>query len=136
MNAIRRRRECLRCQRRFTTFESIELTIQVLKRDGSYQDFQKEKLISGLEAACRHTTVSHDKIIKIAENIAIHLMEMQFREVTTEKLGEMVMVELQTLDPVAYIRFACVYRRFTDIGELMDAIDAIQDEKRGIMQKQ
>ena len=126
MNAIRRRRECLKCQRRFTTFESVELTLQVHKRDGSYQDFQKQKLINGLEAACRHTTVSRDKIIQIAEKITTSLMEMQLREVSTEKLGEMVMDHLRSEDAVAYIRFACEYRRFTDISELRDEIDAFR----------
>jgi len=129
MNAIRRRRECQKCSRRFTTFETVELTLQVLKRDGRYEDFHKQKLISGLDAACRHTTVSHDQVIQLADKIANELMQCQLQEISTRELGEMVMSQLQLMDPVAYIRFACVYRRFTDISELMDAIEAVQDRK-------
>lgn len=126
MNAIRRRRECLECLRRFTTFETIELTVQVLKRDGKYEDFQKQKLIKGMEAACRHTTISHDQVIALASQITDELMLQQVREVTTTELGERVMKLLQSLDPIAYIRFACVYRRFKDIDELVEAIQAIE----------
>lgn len=135
MNAIRRRRECQKCMRRFTTFESVELTLQVLKRNGSYQDYNKQKLIAGLDAACHHTTVSHDQVIKLTEKITLELMQMQVREISTQKIGEMVMRELQEMDPVAYIRFACVYRRFTDINELMDAIESVQNNNFRIKEK-
>lgn len=133
MNAIRRRRECLECLRRFTTFETIELTVQVLKRDGRYEDFQQRKLIKGLDAACRHTTISHEQVIALASQVSDELMSRQNREVTTTELGEMVMKRLQSLDPIAYIRFACVYRRFKAIDELMEAIQSIEpkdDAKR------
>lgn len=126
MNTIRRRRECLKCQRRFTTFESVELTIQILKRDGRYEEFSQQKLIKGLDAACRHTTISHEQVLEIASKITHELMQRQIREITTRQIGELVMEKLQGLDPIAYIRFACVYRRFTDIGELMDAIHTFQ----------
>lgn len=126
MNAIRRRRECLQCQQRFTTFETIELSMQVLKRDGRYEDFQKEKLVRGLESACRHTTISHEQVIALASQITVGLLQQQLREVTTKELGEIVMKNLQALDPIAYIRFACVYRRFKNIEELMEAIQPIQ----------
>lgn len=122
VNAIRRRRECLSCLRRFTTFETVDLTIQVQKRDGRYEDFQQDKLIKGMDAACRHTRISHDGIRAIADKITADLMERQVREINTTELGEIVMKHLQTLDAIAYIRFACVYRRFKDVGELMDAI--------------
>lgn len=132
MNAIRRRRECLECQRRFTTFETVELTIEVKKRDGRYEDFQQQKLIKGLEAACRHTTVSREQVIAIATQITGDVMQQQAREITTTELGDLVMKQLQPLDPIAYIRFACVYRRFKDINELVDAIQSIKpkDEAR------
>lgn len=126
VNAIRRRRECLNCLRRFTTFETIELTLQVLKRDGHYEDFQQQKLVNGLDAACRHTTLSHDQVIAIASEITGELMQQQMRQISTTELGEMVMSRLQPLDPIAYIRFACVYRRFKDIEELMEAIRFIE----------
>jgi transcriptional repressor NrdR len=122
MNAIRRRRECLHCLQRFTTFESIELTMQVLKRDGRYEDFDKQKLINGLQAACRHTTISHDQVIALASKITCDLLRRQARVICTTELGEIVMDHLKELDSIAYIRFACVYRRFKDIRELMEAI--------------
>ena len=126
MNAVRRRRECLKCLRRFTTFETIELTIQVHKRDGRYEDFLREKLIKGIEAACRHTSVSHDQAIAVAAKITGELVQGQQREVSTKQLGEMVMSHLQGLDPIAYIRFACEYKRFKQIDELVEAIESIQ----------
>lgn len=125
MNAIRRRRECLKCNRRFTTFETVELVIQVYKRDGRYEDFQQQKLINGIEAACRHTKISRDEVRALVAKITTVLMERQTREITTTELGQMVMEELQLLDSIAYIRFACVYRRFKEIEELMEAIQTI-----------
>lgn len=127
-NAVRRRRECLSCNRRFTTFETIDLTIQVLKRDGRYEDFQQEKLIRGLDAACRHTRISHDQVRALAYKITADLMERQMREVSTTELGEVVMRHLQNFDTIAYIRFACVYRRFKDVDQLKDAIENISSD--------
>lgn len=131
-NAIKRRRECLECLRRFTTFETIELSVQVLKRDGRYEDFQQQKLIDGLDAACRHTTISHDQVIAIASQITDELMNRQVQEVTTTDLGDIVMEKLQSLDPIAYIRFACVYRRLKHVDELMDAIQSIESKDEGL----
>ncbi len=124
-NAIRRRRECLQCQKRFTTFETVDLVIQVHKRDGRYEDFQQEKLIRGLDAACRHTRISHDQVRSIAYQIAIDLMERQVKEIETTELGEIVIRHLKERDTIAYIRFACVYRRFKDMDELMGEIQSI-----------
>lgn len=121
-NAVRRRRECLNCLKRFTTFETIDLTVQVQKRDGRYEEYQLEKLVRGLDAACRHTRISHDQVRSVAYKITADLMERQMREISATELGEMVMHHLQGLDTIAYIRFACVYRRFKDFDELMDAI--------------
>lgn len=127
-NAIRRRRECLKCNRRFTTFETMELTIQVLKRDGRYEDFNEQKLINGLEAACRHTRISHEQVRILASRITSELMQRQVREVSTQEIGEVVMKYLKMMDTIAYIRFACVYRRFKDIGELMEVIHSIESK--------
>ena len=124
-HAVRRRRECLKCLKRFTTFETIDLTLQVLKRNGVYQDFSQEKLIKGLSAACNHTTVSHAKVLALVSKVSAQLMAKQGKEVTTEEIGEMVMEHLQKLDPIAYIRFASVYRRFTRVDELMNALESI-----------
>jgi len=129
--ATRRRRECLACQRRFTTFETLELTIQVQKRDGRYEDFQQQKLIRGLEAACSHTKISREQVILIATKITDEIMQKQLREVTTKEIGEMVMAELRVLDSIAYIRFACVYRRFKEIDELLEAIESVCEGLQG-----
>lgn len=126
MNATRRRRECLQCCKRFTTFETIELQIQVKKRDGTYEEFQQSKLINGIESACRHTKISRDQIIGIASKITHELLPSHTQEISTSQLGEMVMEELRNLDPIAYIRFACVYRRFKDLDELEEAIKTVQ----------
>jgi len=123
MNGVRRRRECLKCLKRFTTFETIDLTIQVHKRDGRYEDFHQEKLIRGLDSACRHTRISHEQVLALAYKITADLMERQVREISTTELGEIVMQHLIEMDVIAYIRFACVYRRFKDVDELMDAIN-------------
>ena len=128
-NAIRRRRECLECQKRFTTFETVDLTIQVHKRDGSYEDFQQDKLIRGLDAACRHTRISHEQVRVLAAQITADLMERQVREIETTELGELVINYLKELDTIAFIRFACVYRRFKDMDELMDEIQSISTEE-------
>ncbi len=128
MNAIRRRRECLQCSKRFTTFETIELIVQVKKRDGTYENFQQQKLTNGIAAACQHTKMSHDQVIALASKITDDLMQGQVQEISTTRLGEMVMKQLQALDLIAYIRFACVYRRFKDLKELEEAIDTIQSK--------
>lgn len=125
-NAIKRRRECLSCEKRFTTFETVELTIQVQKKNGRWEEFQQQKLIQGLDAACRHTSVSHEQVIGLAATVTNELMQMQGKELTTEKIGEIVMKHLKALNPIAYIRFACVYRRFKEISELIHAINGIQ----------
>jgi transcriptional repressor NrdR len=121
-NAVRRRRECLQCLRRFTTFETIDLTIQVQKRDGRYEDFRQDKLIKGLDSACRHTRISHDQVLSLAYKITSDLMERGVREIKTSELGDIVTRHLQALDPIAYIRFACVYQRLKDVDELKGVI--------------
>ena len=125
MNAIRRRRECCQCMRRFTTFETIDLSLQVKKKDGTFEDFQQEKLISGLDAACRHTRVSHEQVCSLACKVKADLMTRGVREISSRELGDLVIQYLQKLDVVAYIRFACVYKRFKDIRELLEAIKLI-----------
>jgi transcriptional repressor NrdR len=128
-NAIRRRRECLACLKRFTTFETVDLLIQVRKRDGRYEEFSVEKLIRGLDAACRHTRISHGQVLAIASEVTQEIIERQTKEIDTLTIGKIVMERLKNLDTIAYIRFACVYRRFKDKDELMHAIEG---EGRGI----
>ncbi|MBS0585299.1 MAG: transcriptional repressor NrdR [Verrucomicrobia bacterium] len=122
-NAIRRRRECLKCLKRFTTFETVDLLVQVKKRDGRFEEFQVEKLIRGLDAACRHTRISHEQVVALAADITQEVLEKQMREIDTLTIGEFVMKRLKTRDTVAYVRFACVYRRFKDKDELMHALE-------------
>jgi transcriptional repressor NrdR len=129
INAIRRRRECCQCMRRFTTFETVDLSLQVKKRDGTFEDFQQEKLINGMDAACRHTRVSHDQVRALAYKIKADLMAKGIREIESRALGDLVMQNLQRTDVVAYIRFACVYKRFKDIRELVEAIQSIAPER-------
>jgi transcriptional repressor NrdR len=101
----------------------------VHKRDGRYEDFHQDKLVRGLDAACRHTRISHDQILTLASQITADLMERQVREIDTMELGEIVMRHLKELDTIAYIRFACVYRRFKVMDELMDEIQSISIEE-------
>jgi len=128
VNAIRRRRECCQCMKRFTTFETVDLSLQIKKRDGTYEDFSQEKLIHGMDAACRHTLISHDQVRSLAYKIKADLMTRGVREIRSHELGEIVMKLLQQTDVVAYIRFACVYKRFKDIRELVEAIQLIAPE--------
>lgn len=125
-NAIRRRRECLQCQKRFTTFETIDLSMQVHKRDGRYEEFQQKKLLEGIEAACRHTSVSRQHMVQIVSQITLQMMQRHAHEVTSAELGELVMQALRSIDPIAYIRFACVYQRLKDIDDLMRAVECVQ----------
>lgn len=131
--SIRRRRECLECHRRFTTFETIELSsLQVKKRDGRFEEFQFEKLAFGIEKACRHTRISHEIVMEIASDIQSQLMQQSMTCVSSSQIGDLVMQALRQRDEVAYIRFACEYRRFKDINELIDAIELVapQIEKK------
>jgi transcriptional repressor NrdR len=127
-NAIRRRRQCLKCERRFTTFETLELSLQIHKKDGRYEDFQEQKLFNGLVAACRHTRISREQVRALTSKITAVLMERSSREISSKEMGEVVMSHLKQIDDVAYIRFACVYRRFKDIDELINAIATLNEK--------
>lgn len=129
INAIRRRRECCQCMKRFTTFETVDLSLQVKKRDGTFEDFNQEKLILGMDAACRHTRVSHDQVRAIAYKIKSDLMAKGVREISSQELGDIVIRNLKDTDVVAYIRFACVYKRFKDVRELLQAIQELENEE-------
>jgi len=111
--------------RRFTTFETVDLSLQVKKRDGTYEDFQQEKLIHGMDAACRHTRISHDQVRSFAYKIKADLVSRGVREIGSQELGEIVLQHLLQSDVVAYLRFACVYKRFRDVKELVKAIQSV-----------
>lgn len=126
---IRRRRECLACNRRFTTYEIIErMPLVVVKRDGSRQSFDKVKLINGMVRACEKRPVPLGKLEQIADDIEQELQSNLEREVKTVAIGEMVMNRLKELDEVAYVRFASVYRSFKDINTFMDELSKLLTE--------
>ena len=131
-NSIKRRRECLKCFNRFTTFETIDMTLQVKKRDGTYEDFNEGKIFKGLLAACYHSKISHDQVKALVDKIKTDLVAQQLRVISAKQLGEIIMENLRKMDVIAYIRFACVYRRFKDIGELMEAIQCAAPNKTKI----
>jgi transcriptional repressor NrdR len=117
---IRRRRECLECGRRFTSYERIdEIPYMVIKKDGSRERFERQKLIAGMLKACEKRPVSVSALEAVADRIETALQERPDREMSTAEMGETVMQELKGLDKVAYVRFASVYRHFRDIGEFM-----------------
>ena len=127
---IRRRRECLACQKRFTTYEVIErLPLVVVKRDGSRQSFDKMKLINGMVRACEKRPVSLQTLESIADEIEQELQSNLEREISTVEIGEMVMSRLKEIDEVAYVRFASVYRSFKDINTFMEELSKLLTEK-------
>ncbi len=127
---IRRRRECLKCQKRFTTYEVIEsLPIIVIKKDKSREVFNREKLLNGLLRACEKRPVSLDKLESIIDDIESTLQNSLDREVSSEKIGELVMDKLKDVDDVAYVRFASVYRQFKDIGTFMAELNKMLSSK-------
>ena len=127
---IRRRRECLACQRRFTTHEIIErLPIILIKRDGSRQSFDKVKLINGMVRACEKRPVPLATLEGIADEIEQELQSNLEREVSTVEIGEMVMNRLKAVDEVSYVRFASVYRSFKDINTFMEELSKLLTEK-------
>ena len=129
-NSIRRRRECLACQRRFTTYEVMErLPLVVVKRDGSRQTFDKNKLIGSMLKACEKRSVALNDLEKIANDSEQERQNELEREIPTSEIGEMVMNRLKDLDEVAYVRFASVYRQFKDINTFMEELTHLLEEK-------
>ena len=127
---IRRRRECLNCQKRFTTYEIIEsLPIIVIKKDKTREPFSREKLLNGLVRACEKRPVSLDTMENIVDEIEASISNSLDREVSTKRIGELVMDKLKAVDEVAYVRFASVYRQFKDINTFMEEINNLLKEK-------
>ena len=128
--SIRRRRECMNCQRRFTTYEYVEtLPIIVVKRDGSRQAFDRNKILNGMVRACEKRQVPFATLEKVTTEIEQNIQNSLEREVTADKIGEMVMERLKPLDEVAYIRFASVYRRFQDVNSFMQEVSRFLEGK-------
>ena len=128
--SIRRRRECLACKKRFTTYEYIEKSaLNVIKRDNSREAFQRDKLLNGLIASCKKRPISSEEIEKIAEEIENELFALAKPEISYEEIGNLVMKKLKALDSVAYIRFASVYRQFEEVGEFVDQIRSLKKKQ-------
>jgi len=127
---IRRRRECLECNKRFTTFEVVETTpIMVKKKDGSIQAFNRDKLLNGMVKSCEKRKVSREALEKAVDNIEYKIVNSLTNEISSMELGEMVMEELKKLDEVAYVRFASVYRQFSDINTFMEELTQLLNKK-------
>lgn len=133
-NNIRRRRECVDCERRFTTYERVEETLPlVVKKDGRREPFDRLKIISGMQRACEKRPVSISTIEKLVDRLEVTLQESGEKEIEASRIGKEVMEALHDIDEVAYVRFASVYRQFKDINEFMAELKEIlaKDEGRG-----
>lgn len=129
---IRRRRECISCGKRFTTYEKVEhIPIMVVKKDKSRQPFDPDKLLNGLLRACEKRPVSASQLRTVVDKIENDIYNSTEREITTEQIGETVMKELKELDEVAYVRFASVYRQFKDINTFAEELNNILGNKKG-----
>ena len=122
-NSIRRRRECLKCLKRFTTYEKVEsLSVMVVKKDKTREEFDRDKLLSGLVRACQKRPVSITQLESLVSEIETQLSNSLDREVTSQYIGELVMERLKDIDEVSYVRFASVYRQFKDINTFMEEL--------------
>jgi len=129
-NSIRRRRECLSCSRRFTTYETVEsLPLMVVKKDGSRQSFDRNKILGGLVRACEKRPVSFDTLENIALEIEQNLQSRIEREVSSLAIGEQVMERLKHVDQVAYVRFASVYRQFKDLNTFVEELNKLLEDQ-------
>ena len=124
---IRRRRECTRCERRFTSYEKIEsLPFQVVKRDQRREPYDREKLMRGLQVACRKRPVPLSALETLADSIEVAMHDSGEREISSQRLGYLVMERLRDVDPVAYVRFASVYRRFEDVDAFVKELHKLR----------
>lgn len=125
-SSIRRRRECLKCHKRFTTYETIEsVPLIVVKRDGSRQAFDRQKLINGILKSCEKRPVAAEQVYKIVEEIEQELYGSLEKEVPSTEIGELVMLKLKVIDEVSYVRFASVYRQFKDINTFLEELNKL-----------
>ncbi len=135
-DAIRRRRECLSCQKRFTTYERREpLRLVVIKRDGGREPFDRAKLLAGLSKACAKRQVPEEEIEFIVDEIEAELRERRRHEVTSRRLGDMALVKLRRLDMVSYLRFASVYRQYSDVDQFRSELLRLASSAGGVVGK-
>lgn len=129
--AIRRRRECLKCGKRFTTYEYIEEpSLLVIKRDGRRQPFDRQKILAGLVKACEKRPISMDQMEDIVMQVERAVQKKTLREVTSTRIGELIMERLKHLDEIAYVRFASVYRQFKDVEQFMSELKGIFNKQK------
>ena len=122
-SAVRRRRECLKCGKRFTTYEYVEeVSLAVTKKDGRHEPFDRKKIVAGIMRACEKRPVSIEKIEEIVTQVERAIQKKSDREVASSRIGELVMEKLKALDDVAYVRFASVYRQFKDVNQFMSEL--------------
>jgi len=128
--AIRRRRECEKCSKRFTTYEKIEeMPLIIVKKDGSREAYQRSKMLNGILRACEKRPISISTIEQMADEIEKELYNSMDKEIDSKKIGEMVMSKLKQIDDVAYVRFASVYRQFKDINIFLEELNKLIDER-------
>jgi len=128
--AIRRRRECEKCSKRFTTYEKIEeMPLIIVKKDGSREAYQRSKMLNGILRACEKRPISISTIEGMADEIEKELYNSMDKEIESKKIGEMVMSKLKQIDDVAYVRFASVYRQFKDINIFLEELNKLIDER-------
>jgi len=130
-SAVRRRRECLNCGKRFTTYEYIEeISMLVIKKDGRRESFDRKKILAGIMRACEKRPVSADKLEEIVTEVERGIQKKFEREISSSRIGEMIMEKLKNLDDVAYVRFASVYRQFKDVGQFMSELKDILNKDK------
>jgi transcriptional repressor NrdR len=129
-SAIRRRRRCRHCERRFTTYERVELGLTVVKKTGEREPYDREKLARGVRTACYRRPVSAQRVDQLVNDVEMALTMQEGNEVTSAEVGDQVIKQLRELDEVAYIRFASVYLSFADIGKLRDAVEELIQHKQ------
>ena len=130
-DVTRRRRECEKCARRFTTYERVEDVLPlVVKKDMRREPFDRQKLLGGIRKACDKRAIGHERLEQLVDSIEREMIESGEREISAEQLGEKVMLRLRDIDEVAYVRFASVYRSFKDIGEFQKELDRIRESDR------
>ncbi len=135
-NAIRRRRQCDACQKRFTTYEKVEtLPLMVIKKDNNRESYNRSKIEAGVIHSCHKRPISADQITELVDEIENTLFNTEKREIESSRIGEMVMDRLKNLDPVAYVRFASVYREFKDVNTFMDELKKLLDHERNIIEE-
>jgi transcriptional repressor NrdR len=135
-NVTRRRRECIACKKRFTTYEKIEESLPVvIKKDGRRESFNEDKIKRGIATACEKRPISADSLYKVVERVIYLIQNQGKKEIRSSFIGEKVMEDLFHLDEVAYVRFASVYRRFKDVNEFMHEVIEYQESKKEILSK-